>query len=122
MVKEIVDEFKTLDPTQIVDGIKKIIDLINHGLEDIDVCKEASSDLDEVEKWAQNVVAHPSKIINNSLKHITAIIGGVRNAVKDYSEEKYDEAGDNIAEVVVDMLGKVSDEFTEEPINWDLIF
>ena len=122
MVKTIIDEFKTMDPAKIVDAIRTIIDVINHGLSDIDACKEASSDLDKVEQWAENVVAHPTTIINNSIKHISGIIGGIRNAVKDYSDEQYDEAGDYIAEVVVDMLGKVSDEYTYESIDWDLIY
>ena len=60
-----------------------------------------------MKKWADNIVAHPSTIVSHSVGNICAITGGLKNAFKAYSDEQYDEAGDFIGEVLVDMLGKV---------------
>ena len=55
------------------------------------------------------------------MKHIVGIIKAIKNGVSDFASAKYDEAGDVIAEITVDIFGKVKDTYTNEPIDWDLI-
>ena len=121
-VEDIIDEFKSLNPSKIVDGIRKLIKIIQDGLGDVDTCKAMNTDLIKVEDWAKNVVTHPDDIVNHVLANISDLIGMISKAIADSGSQEYRTVGDDMAAVVADIFGTVDDEFTALTINWDLVY
>ena len=117
------DELKTLQPSQIVDAVQKVIKLIQDGTKDLDTCKQTQQDMDAVEAWAENIAAHPSAIINNVLAHLSSLIGEISKTVGECDDaSKHAQCGDDISEIVVEILGHVDDKFEVETIDWNNVF
>ena len=122
-VEAILDELKTLQPSQIVDAVQKVIKLVQDGTKDLDTCKQTQQDMDAIEAWAENIAAHPSAIINNVLAHLSSLIGEISKTVGECDDaSKHAQCGDDISEIVVEILGHVDDKFEVQTIDWNNVF
>ena len=121
-IEEIIPEIQSLDPTQIVDAVQKLIKIVQDALGDVDTCKAMNTDLQKVEDWAKNVVSHPTSIINHVLTHIGGIITAIKDAIADSASGDMEKLGDDMAEICVDIFGTVDEKYTAEAINWDLVY
>ena len=121
-IEEIIPELQSLDPTQIVDAVQKLIKIVQDALGDVDTCKAMNTDLQKVEDWAKNVVSHPTSIVNHVLMHIGGIITAIKDATADAASGDMEKLGDDMAEICVDVFGKVDEKYTYEAINWDLVY
>ena len=121
-VQDIIDEFKSLQPTQIVDAIRKAIKIVQDGLSDVDTCKQTNTDLQKVEEWAKNVVTHPDDIVNHVLANLGDIVSEISKTISDSGAQEYRTVGDDMAAVVADIFGTCDEKFSAQSIDWDLIY
>ena len=121
-VDDILDDFKSLSPSKIVDGVRKLIDIIRNGLSEAETCEQTTSDLEAIEAWAEKAVANPTSIVNHVLMNIGSLITNINKAMSDANNEEWEACGDDMAEITIEILGKVGETYDDVEVNWDLVF
>ena len=109
-VSKIIAEIQKGDLTDIVQAVKDAIQLIQELPTDLQDCQTIQDDVAKIEKWAQQAVT-PSgltKIVENVMANWSAIQKDIGEINTDVQEEKYLEAGEATADVVVLAMGKIS--------------
>ena len=138
-VNKIIEELQKGDLTDIVQAIKDAIALIQELPTDLQDCQTIQDDVTKIENWAKQAVTPTglTKIVGNVMANWAAIQKDIGDITTDVSEEKYLEAGEVTADVVVLAMGKISYAQQNQMVNdaiyasykknnlflyWDLIF
>merc|ERR1719230_514792 len=120
-LQEVVDDFKTLSPAKIYDGVKTLIHLVTDLPGDLKVCETVQGDIKTITTWGEGVISHPTQIMQNVIENISDIMKEIPKAESDMSAGNYTVAGGDTADVVIDVFGKVTTKFMKEP-DYSLLF
>lgn len=109
-VNKIIEELQKGDLTDIVQAVNDAIALIQELPTDLQDCKSIQDDVTKIENWAKQAITPTglTKIVGNVMANWSTIQKDIGDITTDVSEEKYLEAGEVTADVVVLAMGKIS--------------
>ena len=102
-VEEIIADFETPSLSSIIDGAKKLVALVTD--QKIQECANMGDDFKRIEAWGTAIFTNPAQIASNVEKNVMDILTEVPKISKDYDAGSFKSAGDDIAQVVVDVFG-----------------
>ena len=113
-IDEILEDVKKLSPENIIKAAKDLIALVKELPSDLKQCENMKDDVKRVHAWVKNVVTHPSTILKNAIAHIGDLTKEAKKEMDDLKADKGVEAGDDLAQIVVDLFGTVDQEWQPE--------
>ena len=112
-VEEAIADFEKGDLSDILKGVEVAGKIIQQLPEDLKDCENIQDDLKRLEAYAQ-IFTDPTKlaetVFKNFVAHDKAVLADIEDLteeVKDGSPKAYYQAGDDVADVVVQLLGPV---------------
>ncbi len=87
-------------------------------------CKDIQDDLAKIEKWGSqflNPVTLVEVITKNVLTNWSAIIADSTAIETDFNAGEFEKAGEDLGDLVVLSLGKITHAKHEATIDWDLL-
>ena len=107
-VGAIVSEVKSgMTPTKALDVIKKVGQLITGLPTTLKDCYEVKNDLGLVKAWALNIEKNPTVILANVQKNWDDVGKQLFKIPGDVKAKNYSGSGRDIADLLVDVLGKI---------------
>ena len=106
-----ISDFSKGDLQDIIKGVQEIGQIIKELPGDLDDCQNIQDDVTKIETWAKqfaNPVTLVTKLTQNLLAHWGAVSKEITQTETDYNTEKYYECGEDVADIVVLSLGKIS--------------
>merc|ERR1712167_398211 len=105
-----IEKVITEDVSDIIKGVTELGQLITQLPTDLQDCKGMQGDISRIEKWAA-IFQDPSKLAStvatNVIKNFAEITSDVSKIGTDFSGQKYEAAGEDIADMLVATLGPV---------------
>ena len=113
------------DLQDIIKGVQEVGQIIKELPTDLDDCKGMDDDIAKIEKWA-SIFAHPTELVTtltkNLLKNWQGVVADVSKTETDWNNADYYDAGDDIGDILILALGKISQEREEiEEIDWEFL-
>lgn len=105
-----VEDFEKGDLEDILKGVGEIGTIIQNVPNDFQDCTSMQGDLDRITKWGQ-IFKDPVKLAQvlgtNVIAHFTQITADVQKIPTDFTSGQYKDAGEDIADIMVQALGPV---------------
>lgn len=86
---------------------------------DLQDCKAVQGDLDKIKKWAES--QSPQKVAMNIMANWSAVQADVKAVHTDLDANKYEKAGEDVADVALLAFGKIDYSLLDKDIDWELI-
>jgi len=102
-IKVIVQDLSTHGVSQIEDAVMKIVTLVQQIPDALKNCKGIHGDIQKIKTWAQNI--DTSKIPFHVIEHHTVIMNDVETITTDFKNNKYFDAGEQVAAIAIEVLG-----------------
>ena len=112
-VQEIIADFSKGDITDILKGVEVVGKVISQLPEDLKDCQDIQDDLTRLENYAkifENPTELAKTVFTNFVAHDKAVLADIADLeaeIKDGSPKAFYQAGDDVADVVVQLLGPV---------------
>ena len=105
-VEAIVKDFSSLNVANIIDGVKKIVTLVQQLPDDLKDCEGIQGDISKISNWATHIDV--TKIPGNVIENLSPIVKDVQTITTDFQADNYMDAGEQIADIAIKTLGPVS--------------
>lgn len=109
-ITQAVSDIEKGDISDIIAGVQILGTLVQQLPADLQHCKGMQADLARIEKWAE-IFKNPTQLIQtlttNVIKNFGEITGDVSKIGTDFSGQKYEQAGVDVADILVATLGPV---------------
>ena len=100
------------DMNDVIKGVREFGDVLMQLPQDMATCTSIQPDVLQIYNWAlkfQNPVTIVETLQKNLKKNWTEVTKDIAKAQKDFNSKNYEVSGEDIAEIIVLSLGKVSD-------------
>ena len=104
-IEAIVKDLETLNINNIVDAVKKIVTLVQQIPGDLKNCEGIQGDLSKITNWASHIDV--TKIPTNVIEHLSPIMKDVQTITTDFQSNNYLDAGEQVADIAIEVLGPV---------------
>lgn len=109
-ITDAVSDFEKKDIEDIIKGIGKIGEIIQEVPQDFQDCKSMQGDLQRIEAWGK-IFEDPVKLAQvvgqNVIAHFSNIMTDINKIPTDFTDAKYKDAGEDIADLMVQAIGPV---------------
>ena len=108
----------------IIKAAQEIGQIIKEIPTDLAGCKDISADVTKIENWGKqfaNPVTLAETLTKNIIAHWGSVQADISTLTTDYSSAKYYSAGEDIADVTVLALGKISEAREQEAFDFEQI-
>ena len=106
-LKEIVADFKAGSISDIIDGAKKLVDLLKNAPTDLKQCENISDDITKITTWGKNIFSNPTQILSNVIQNVGDIISEAKATESDFAAGSYEQSGADMDKIVTDVFGTV---------------
>merc|ERR1712100_251881 len=110
VITDAVSDIEKGDVTDIIKGVTELGQLISLLPADLQDCQGMQADIQRIENWA-SIFKDPSKLAStvatNVIKNFGEITSDVTKIGTDFGGQKYEAAGEDIADMLVATLGPV---------------
>ena len=113
-LKEIVDDFKAGSIDKLIDGAKKLIEILNNAPADLKNCENVSGDITKITAWGEKIFSSPGSIIENVFKNSGDIMKTIPQSVSEFDSGAYEQSGADADKVVTDIFGTVNSKFESD--------
>ena len=116
----IIADLEKGDIQDIIKAAQEIGQVIKELPADLDDCKDIQGDVTKIVNWGkqfENPVKLVETLTKNVLAHWDPIQKDVKDLTTDYSSGKYYQTGEDIADITVQALGKISHAKEPEPLD-----
>ena len=118
-ISEAIADFSKGDFQDVLKGVEVIGEIIKELPQDLQDCGDIQDDVAKIEQWAAqfaNPITLVTKLTTNLLKNWSQVAQEVNKTETDFKDSDFYDAGDDVAEIVVLSLGKIT-HATEEQID-----
>ena len=120
----IIADLEKADLGDIIKAAQEIGQVIKELPADLQDCESIQGDVTKIENWGKQF-ANPVKLAETLTKNLLAnwkpVQADIAALTTDYDGAKYFQAGEDIADVTILALGKISEAREPEPLNFDTI-
>merc|ERR1712147_124636 len=104
-IEAIVKDLQSLDVAHIVDAVKKIVTLVQQIPGDLKTCEAIQGDITKITNWASSI--DPTKIPGNVINNLSPTVKDVQTITTDFQSNNYMDAGEQVADIAIEVLGPV---------------
>ena len=125
-VNEAVADIMKEDISDILAGVEVLGKLAMELPDDFQNCEDMQADATKISNWVSSLIASPTKtaemVATNAVTHFSAILADVNKSSSDIASNDYYTAGQDIADVVIQLLGAIPASGTVEEQPENIIF